>query len=166
MSNWGLDGIRGHSLGYISLFFSNSKLLSLLERVVRRDRDLGRAVLSKLCHLGGDVSLGVGKVWCVDGKRVVYTLCPSKCRRSLNPSLVKGLVLYLETIVSTYLRNLSPEGLLGLCHPYIIAALCIYWMHFHLMMQQQDHMKNLMNKEIKKTVNRERGKNKSACNSW
>ena len=57
---------------------------------VRRDRDLGWAILSKLYHLRSGVSLGASRAWCANGKRVVYTFYPPKCRRSFNPNRLKA----------------------------------------------------------------------------
>ena len=57
---------------------------------------------------------------------VVYTLCPPKYRRSLNPSLVESLIPYLGAVVLTYLWDLSPEGFLSLSHSYIIPP-CSAW---------------------------------------
>ena len=59
----------------------------------------------------------------MDGRRVLYALCSLECRRDINPSLVKGLILYLEAVVPTYLRDLNPKGLIGLCHLNVITVL-------------------------------------------
>ena len=89
-------------------------LLNLLGKAVRGRKDLNRAALPKFYHLKGGVNLGTGRAKYADSRRVVYTLGSSKCRRGLNPSLVKDLIPYLEVVVSTYLRDLNPEGLFSL----------------------------------------------------
>ena len=37
--------------------------------------------------------------------------------------MVKGLIPHLEAVVSTYLQDLSPKGIIGLCHSHIIVVL-------------------------------------------
>ena len=80
-------------------------------------------VLLRICHLGRGVCLGADGGGGTNGKGVVYTLCPPKYRRGLNPSLVEGLIPYLEVVVSIYPQDLSPQGFLGLCHPNVVAIL-------------------------------------------
>ena len=122
-SSWGLGGIRGRSLVGISFFFDNPLLLGLLKRFVRRRKDLGRAGFPKFFHLRGGINLRTSRAWCTDNRRVVYTFYPSKCRRGLNLSLVKGLIPHLEVVVSTYSHDLSPGGFLSFHYPHIIAIL-------------------------------------------
>lgn len=53
----------------------------------------------------------------------MYTLCSLKSRGGLNPNLVKLHIPHLETVAPTHLLDLSPEGLLNLCHSHIILIL-------------------------------------------
>ena len=57
------------------------------------------------------------------GLGVVHILCSPKNERGLNPSLVKGLIPHLKAIEPAHLRDLYPEGFLGLCHVHVIAFL-------------------------------------------
>ena len=63
-------------------------------------------------------------------QRVVDILCSPKNRGGLNPSLVEGLIPHLEAIDSTHTRDFSPEGILSLGYPYLIAILFNFFVAF------------------------------------
>ena len=118
-----LGNIMGHFLGCVSFFFNNLRLLSLLGRTARRRKDLSQALLTNICLLGGSVNFRVRGARRTNGRRVVYTICSPEGKGGLSPSLVKGLILHLEAVVPTHLRDLNPKGLFGLRHSCLIPVL-------------------------------------------
>ena len=72
------------------------------------------------------VALIIGFSFCLPGlpqMALNNTFCLPKNRRSLNPSLVEGFILYLSTISSTYLWDLGPKGILCLGHANVVSML-------------------------------------------
>ena len=121
--NWGLYGIRGHSLVRVIFFFCGPRLLSFPKGVVKKGWNMDCTVLAYFCHLKGSISPRARGNRRSDGKGVICILSLPKHRWSLNPSLIESFIPHLGAAISTYPRDLSHEGFLGLCHSNVISLM-------------------------------------------
>ena len=111
------------SLVISASFSATSGYSASLERLLTKGRALAGLSLPASTSFGGSVSLGARRAWSTDGRRAIHTLCFPKGKGSLNLSLVEGIVPHLEVVVPAHLRDLSPKGLLSLCHSHFISIL-------------------------------------------